>query len=57
MIREAHENVIHGLGTKHQGVETTIAEIQSGEKGVYIPLARKHVGNYILECATCNETR
>ena len=57
LIREAHEKVLHGFGTQHQGLEATIAQIQSGEKGVFIPQVRKHVGNYLLTCATCKETR
>ena len=57
LIREAHEKIIHGLGTHHQGVEATIAALQTGEKGVFIPQARKHVGDYILLCKKCNETR
>ena len=57
LIREAHEKTMHTLGVYHQGPEATMSALQSGEKGVFIPQARSHVGDYILTCGRCRETR
>ena len=48
LIREAHEKTIHIFGTYHQGPEATLAALQSGEKGVFMPQARTWVGEYIV---------
>ena len=57
LIREAHEKAIHLIGAYHQGPEATLSSLHSGEKGVFIPQARKWIGKYITGCSLCRETR
>ena len=55
LVREAHKKIIHGFGDVHQGVEATIAALQSGEKAVSFPHAKRWVTYQILNCKICNE--
>ena len=48
---------MHILGVYHQGPEATLSALQSGEKGKFMPQARTHVGDYIVTCGLCRETR
>ena len=55
LIREAHERMTDGYGTIHEGVTSTLAALQAGEKGVFIPYAKKthsslHDGLCCLQC-------
>ena len=43
LIREAHEKMTEGYGTIHEGVTSTLAALQAGEKGVFIPHAKRHI--------------
>ena len=43
-----------GYGTFHEGVTSTLAALQAGEKGVFIPYAKKHISAYLMGCAICN---
>ena len=54
LIREAHEKATEGYGTIHQGITSTLASLQAGEKGVFIPYAKTHIAAYIMTCAVCN---
>ena len=54
LIREAHERLTEGYGTIHEGVTSTLAALQAGEKGVFIPYAKKHISAYMMGCAICN---
>ena len=46
--------ITEGYGTIHEGVTSTLAALQAGEKGVFIPYAKKHISAYVMCCAICN---
>ena len=54
LIREAHERLTEGYGTIHEGITSTLAALQAGEKGVFIPYAKKYISAYMMGCAICN---
>ena len=54
LIREAHEKNTERYGTIHQGITSTLASLQLGEKGVFIPYAKKHIATYLMTCTVYN---